>query len=661
MSETRPTEQINEETVKAEKKAAKAAEKKRRRARRGRRIKKLIKLLLLLAVLAVAGLFGLKAYIKKQAAGSGSEKEYARAVVTRGAMSDTVYGTGTTSAKNQPNILAETEGTLTELRVEIGDTVKQGDILAVITNQDIDDAITDYEFAIWDLDEQITGTMNAKVLNITSPVKGRVMAVYAQKGDDALAVFRRYGTLAVISTDGRMKVELSDIPTGMGIQLGDTLLVRGTGIDETGTVSDLTLQGTHAVVTVIGDKYPMGEAVEVTTQDGQVVGSGTLEPNKPMGVSSYGGTIKSVNIKVGDTVTRKASIFTLDDSPLSLDLESIRLEREAAVKDLENAKAQRENLIVLAPCDGVVASLEVAEGDKIESGTLIGSILQGEDMKLTIAVDELDVVEVEVGQKVAITIDALTGAEFTGEVYKIAPVGSNSGGVTTYNVELAFEAEGSGVRSGMNATGEIEIAATDDTLYVPVEAIMIINNTSYVMVEDGGRLSLTAAAGAQTGSTSQRSTQGSSRSAQGGMAQVGGNLLSGGVAQMGGSMVPGSKAQMSDGADQRSRSRTDAADSASGQPVDIGTLEAPQDVQVSFFSRVMARLMAWLYEGVDMGASQVTGSLVEVQVGMQNDDYAEILSGVEEGQIVLYTGDTTTSSGSMMGGMGGMGGGPMGF
>ena len=648
MSETRPTEQINEETVKAEKKAAKAAEKKRRRARRGRRIRKLIKLLLLLAVLAVAGLFGLKAYIKKQAAGSGSEKEYARAVVTRGAMSDTVYGTGTTSAKNQPNILAETEGTLTELRVEIGDTVKQGDILAVITNQDIDDAITDYEFAIWDLDEQITGTMNAKVLNITSPVKGRVMAVYAQKGDDALAVFRRYGTLAVISTDGRMKVELSDIPTGMGIQLGDTLLVRGTGIDETGTVSDLTLQGTHAVVTVIGDKYPMGEAVEGTTQDGQVVGSGTLEPNKPMGVSSYGGTIKSVNIKVGDTVTRKASIFTLDDSPLSLDLESIRLEREAAVKDLENAKAQRENLIVLAPCDGVVASLEVAEGDKIESGTLIGSILQGEDMKLTIAVDELDVVEVEVGQKVAITIDALTGAEFTGEVYKIAPVGSNSGGVTTYDVELAFEAEGSGVRSGMNATGEIEIAATDDTLYVPVEAIMIINNTSYVMVEDGGRLSLTAAAGAQTGSTSQRSTQGSNRGTQSGMAQMG-NMASG--------LMP----QMSGTAPQRSKSRSDSADQTPGAPVDIGSLEAPEDVQVSFFSRVMARLMAWLYEGVDMGASQVTGSLVEVQVGMQNDDYAEILSGVEEGQIVLYTGDTTTSSGSMMGGMGGMGGGPMGF
>ena len=649
MSATRPTEHTNEEAVKAEKKAelkaAKKAEKKRRRARRVRRLKKLIKFLLLLVILAAAALFGLKAYIQNQYAGKEDEEEYARAAVMRGAMNDTVYGTGTTTAKSQPSILAQTEGTLTDLRVEIGDTVKEGDILAVITNEDIDDAITDYEFAIWDLDERITGTMNANVYNITSPVKGRVMAVYAGKGDDALAIFRRYGTLAVISTDGRMKVELSDIPTSMGIQLGDRLQVRGMTVNETGTVTDLTLQGTHAVVTVIGDKFPMGEEVEVLTEGGEFVGAGTLEPNKPMGVSSYGGTISKVHIKVGDTVTRKSTIFSLDDSPLSLDLESIRLEREAAAKDLEDAKAQRENLIVLAPCDGVVASLEVAEGDKIESGKLIGSILEGEDMKLTIAVDELDVVEVKVGQKVTITIDALSGSEFTGEVYKIAPVGSNSGGVTTYDVELAFEAEGSGVRSGMNATGEIEIAATADTLYVPVEAIMTINDTTYVMVEDGGNMSLTAASSAKTSASSQRGSRGGNM--PGGMPDMGG------MPQFGGEMPDMSSMPQFGG------------DNASGEPVDFSAFEMPQDVQVSWFTRLTAGLMAWLYEGVDMGASQATGSLVQVEVGMQNDDYAEILSGVSEGQVVLYTGEEETTSfwGGSRGGMGGMGGmgGPMGF
>ena len=622
MSETNPTE--NKKAVKP----------KRKRGRMLKRIKKLIKLLLLLVILVVAALFGLKAYIAKQAADSA----------------------------DQPNILAETEGTLTELRVSIGDEVKQGDVIAVISNEELDDTITDYEFQLWELDDTITGTMNSSVTNIKSPVKGRVMAIYAQKGDDALAVFRREGALAIISTDGRMKVELSDVPTNMGIELGQSLRVRGDTVDEYGTVTDLTMQGTHVVVTVIGDNFPMGEAVQVTTADGDVVGEGTLEVNKPMAVSSYGGTIKSVAIKVGQTVARKDVIFTLEDSPLSLTLENLRLQREAAAKNLSEAKEQRENLIVLAPCDGVVASLNVSEGDKIESGTLIGSILQGEDMTLTIAVDELDVVEVEIGQKVTITIDALSDAELAGEVYKIAPVGTNSGGVTTYDVELAFEAAGTGVRSGMNATGEIEIASTDSTIYVPVEAIMTINNTTYVMVEDGGSMTLATAASTQT-SNSQRGNRGD-RSQMGDMAQMG-DMPQRGDGEMPDMSQMGDMPQMGDG-------ETPDMSSMPQMSADASNAETEQ-TKVSFFTRAMAKVMAWLYDGVDLSASTVTGSLVQVEVGMQNDDYAEILSGVTEGQIVLYTGDSDTDTTSfMMGGMGGgsnrggnmgggMGGGMMGF
>ena len=94
------------------------------------------------------------------------------------------------------------------------------------------------------------------------------------------------------------------------------------------------------------------------------------------------------------------------------------------------------------------------------------------------------------------------------------------------------------------------------------------------------------------------------------------------------------------------------------------TAAAQNGTQISWFSKAFTRVIAWLYEGVDMGASQATGSLVQVEVGMQNDDYAEILSGVSEGQIVLYTGEEETTSsfgrGGMGGGMGGMGM-PMGF
>ena len=627
---------------------------KKRRGRAGRSIKKWIKRLILLAVVLAAILFGLKAYIKNQAVDSGTESSYSQTQVMRGAMSETVYGTGTTSARNQPNVLAEADGTLTDLRVSVGDEVKAGDILAVLTNDEIDDTITDLEFALWDLDAQITETRaGSKVSSIEAPVAGRVVAIYAKAGDDALAVFRREGTLAVISTDERMKVELTSAEGALGLALDEKVTVIGEHIYAEGTVVELTRQGTQATITVMEDDLPMnkdydgdgkadmimGRTVEVRNADNQIIGEGTLEPNKPMAVSAFGGTITYVDAILGSKVGRTERMFRLTDSPLTLTIEELRLQREASAKELEEAKEQRENLIIVAPCDGTVATLDVEEGDEITSGTLIGSILQGEDMNLTIAVDELDVVQVEIGQPVSITIDALSSLELTGEVYKIAPVGNNSGGVTTYDVELTFDAAGTGVRSGMNATGEIEVASADDVLYVPVEALMTIKNQTYVMVADGGTTVLADAA-QSAASGSQRGSRG--QGMQGGMPSGGQMQDMGGMPNAGGmpeGMTPG------------------------GEPAQTEEETGLAARAKSLVSGVVGKVRAWLYEGVETtSAAQVTGSLVKVEVGMQNDDYAQITSGLSEGDVVLYTASDDDNSSSMFGGMmmGGMGGGSMG-
>jgi len=621
---------------------------KRRRGRAGRTIRKWIKRLILLVVLAAAALFGAKAYIKSQAADANEQQSYDQAQVMRGAMSETVYGTGTTSARSQPNLLAEADGTLTELRVSVGDAVKKGDILAVLTNDDIDDTITDLEFALWDLDATIADTRaGSKVYKVEAPIAGRVMAVYGRAGDDALAVFRREGALAIINTDERMRVELTAQEGQLGLTLDEKVTVIGDYIHAEGTVVELTRQGTQAVITIMEEKLPvnkdfdgdgradtiLGMPCEVRNSDGDTVGTGELQCNKPMAVSAFGGTITYVDALVGEEVERGERMFRLADSPLTLKIENLRLQREASAKELREAINQRENLIIVAPCDGVMASIDVAEGDEITSGMLLGSILEGEDMNLTIAVDELDVVSVEIGQPVSITIDALSSLELSGEVYKIAPVGSSSGGVTTYDVELTFDAAGTGVRSGMNATGEIEIAAADDVLYVPAEALMTINNKTYVMVADGGSMSLSDAA---KSAGSQRSSRDQERMPNmGSMPQGGGMPGFGSMPQ--GMTMPGAE----------------PAETAQG---DMGIMAKAKDMA----SRAAASVRSWLYEGVEAtGANDATGSLVEVQVGLQNDDYAEIVSGLNEGDVVLYTAAQESSNSMlsmMMGGMGGMGG-----
>lgn len=606
---------------------------KKKRSRFGRAVRKTVRIIVVVALLCGAGLFGLKAYINKQAE-SSSTTSYSRAVVTRGALEETVYGSGTTSARNQTNVLAEAEGTLTDLRVSVGDAVKAGDILAVMTNTDLDDTITDLEFDLWELDDQILSTSaGSKVTTIEAPAAGRVVAIYAEAGDDALAVFRREGALAIISTDGRMKVELSDVDTSSGVSLGEKLTVTGETFIAEGTVVDLTRQGTCLTLTIQDDSLPMGETVTVARQNGTTLGTSTLEVNKPMAVSSYGGTIESAKVSVGDKVKRADTLFKLTDSPLTLKIENLRLQREAAAKSLEEAKQERENLIVVAPCDGTIATLSISEGDEISSGAMLCSILEGEDMNLTIAVDELDVVEVEVGQKVKITVDALSDAEMDGEVYKIAPVGSNSGGVTTYDVELTFDAEGSGVRSGMNATGEITVASTDSTLYVPVEALMTMDNDTYLMVENAGETASTMAADSMPDLSN--------------MPQDGSKPDFGG--SFGGQSGDASSGETLDAQNRGNRGnapqRTQNAEAATEES---GLIPAVK--------KLYSGVMDWLYADVNE-ETQVSGSLVKVTTGMQNDDYVEILSGVSEGDVVLYTGSSSSSSSNMMMSMMTMGGG----
>ena len=618
---------------------------KKKRGRFGRAVRKAIKIIVIVVILCGAGLFGLKAYINKQAE-SSSTTSYSRAVVTRGALEETVYGSGTTSARNQTNVLAEAEGTLTDLRVSVGDAVKAGDILAVMTNADLDDTITDLEFDLWELDDQILSTSaGSKVTTIEAPAAGRVVAIYAEAGDDALAVFRREGALAIISTDGRMKVELSDVDTASGVSLGEKLTVTGETFIAEGTVVDLTRQGTCLTLTIQDDSLPMGETVTVARQNGTTLGTSTLEVNKPMAVSSYGGTIESVKVSVGDKVKRADTLFKLTDSPLTLKIENLRLQRETAAKSLEEAKQQRENLIVVAPCDGTIATLSISEGDEISSGAMLCSILEGEDMNLTIAVDELDVVEVEVGQKVKITVDALSDAEMDGEVYKIAPVGSNSGGVTTYDVELTFDAEGSGVRSGMNATGEITVASTDSTLYVPVEALMTIGNDTYLMVENAGETASTMAADSMPDLSS--------------MPQ-GGNMPNLSNMPQNGSMpdFAGSFGERSSDASSGETSDAQNRGNRGNAPQRTQNAEAATEESglIPAVKKLYSGVMDWLYADVNE-ETQVSGSLVKVTTGMQNDDYVEILSGVSEGDVVLYTGSSSSSSSNMMMSMMTMGGG----
>ena len=86
------------------------------------------------------------------------------------------------------------------------------------------------------------------------------------------------------------------------------------------------------------------------------------------------------------------------------------------------------------------------------------------------AIDELDISSVEVGQEVRITADAVEGTTYTGVVTEVSVAGTTSGGITTYPVTVRID-ETDGLLPGMNVDAEIVVSSADDVLSIPSAAV----------------------------------------------------------------------------------------------------------------------------------------------------------------------------------------------
>jgi HlyD family secretion protein len=137
-----------------------------------------------------------------------------------------------------------------------------------------------------------------------------------------------------------------------------------------------------------------------------------------------------------------------------------------------------------APFDGVVSALNVEAGENVITGTMNNpgtEILVVSDLSRMLVradVDETDVVEMRVGQKARIFVDALPDTSFAGTVTEIGNTAKRSlssavDGQTNFEIKVVFEDDVPAARPGMNADVEVETATHAKTLGVPIQAVVV--------------------------------------------------------------------------------------------------------------------------------------------------------------------------------------------
>ena len=213
--------------------------------------------------------------------------------------------------------------------------------------------------------------------------------------------------------------------------------------------------------------------------------SGYLQPaNEKILTFSLNGEIEEVLISAGNRVTEGEVLVRLEKSQQELNYlkakntyELIKTSgSESEINEQElNFQIARKNLedtTLKAPFSGLITDVSAKPGDFINSGGEVAYIIDDSSYEIEVAVNEIDSLEIEVGQEVIIILDAFPGREFSGRVREIHNYTQNVNGVVTLPVTVQLDRADKQFKPGFSALVEIIIGSAEGELLVPISAIL---------------------------------------------------------------------------------------------------------------------------------------------------------------------------------------------
>lgn len=288
----------------------------------------------------------------------------------KGNLSKTIVGTGNLELAEAEDQDAPSGLEISEVMVESGDEVKEGDVLAVVDESSILEAMEQVQEEISQLDESIQEYQDSDEENvIESSVSGRVKKINVSAGSDVSDTMVSDGALMVLSLDGKMAVSLSGVS---GVSVGDSVTVTlSSGTQVTGTVDSVS--GKDCVVTLTDNGTTYGDTVTVTDSSGQELGSGELTIHEPLEITGTSGTVSAVNVSENASVSEGTTLLTLEGSANETQYQELLAKREARTSTLKKLIQLKADPEIKAEISGTVQSVNVSAGSSTTTDSSSGS------------------------------------------------------------------------------------------------------------------------------------------------------------------------------------------------------------------------------------------------------------------------------------------------
>ncbi len=224
--------------------------------------------------------------------------------------------------------------------------------------------------------------------------------------------------------------------------------------------------------------------------------SGTVEAAQSQALQIAGeGTVEAVYVSEGEYVTEGTVLLELNTSQaeynlaqLDYNLQQSRINGSA--KEIELMEKEREMRLddledrqVIATFDGIIAELDVSEGDVFEAKDEVGTLINREYLKATIEIVETDVSRLSIGQEVSLSFPAYSDGNIIGEVVSWPSVAYiTSSGASVVDVEVHIYDPPQEILPSFSFIGEIIISPPEILLLVERQAIKRQEGQTFVDV-----------------------------------------------------------------------------------------------------------------------------------------------------------------------------------
>ncbi len=144
---------------------------------------------------------------------------------------------------------------------------------------------------------------------------------------------------------------------------------------------------------------------------------------------------------------------------------------------------------LIAPVDGTISEVKIVKSTDVAAsaandGMTDAFVLHtGGAVKLVIDADELDIDAVALAQSATVTLDAYPGESFPATVSHISRIGTVSGSITTYPVEVTLNFD-TRLLEGMNGSAVVLTSKKENVPLIPVARIIEDSTGEYVNVKN---------------------------------------------------------------------------------------------------------------------------------------------------------------------------------